>query len=368
MNATYLVHRKGEEKMTTQTNKIKLKTTALILAAGIMAASAPPAYALDASGIFTDVPRDHWAWKNGTLPWAAQAGILNEKQTETFNPGEVITEAEFLTMMMRLFPDTRDKLGTGTTEEVYALAREYNLPAAGINDPAKRADALTRIQVARLFSAAGGHHYDDEGAIAYMYEHGITKGMDGESTIAGYGSSQKVSRVEAVQFLKMAHDTGIASTMQKMPEQPSYNPAVTRFISSSPETVVANLHKAQNAILPKRGQIRDYNAINFWAKRLYETFQKIEVTHDGTLRIYLPSLSEHQTLIYHVASDKWYSGEIAGNARSNVPAYLEFPASADWSVMLMAKDQGTIVGDMYYDTASQTIEINNIVIQKHVKK
>jgi hypothetical protein len=324
-----------------------------------------PVWAVQSSDAFTDVPRDHWAWKNGTLPWAAESGILGQTQGNPLKPGEIITEEEFITLMMRLFANTRDELGSGTTDEVYALAQKYNLPAVGITDPAKRKTELTRIQVARLLAAANGRNYNNEGAIAYMYEHGITKGTDGESTIAGYGNDKKVSRVEAIQFLKMAHDKGIASTMQVMPKDPMSNPNTSQFISSSQETVYANLQKAQT---PLYGRTEDAGERNYWVKQLYEIAKKMGTSHDGKLRVYVPAITENKTIIYHVATDQWHSGQITKKGNESPPAYLEFPGSENWSVMLIVKEGDAVISDMYYDTASQTIEINNVVIQKHVKK
>lgn len=345
---------------------LRMATAALSLAACFTATSLSTAYALDEHNVFTDVPRTHWAWINGTLPWAAQTHILETQKETVLQPAQIITEQEFLGMMMRLYPNTKNEIGSGTTEDIYRLARQYNLPAA-TDKPEQRTAELTRLQVAHLLAAAGGKHYDDAGAIAYMYEHGITKGADGESTIAGYGGDKKVSRVEAIQFLKMAHDKGIASIMHTMPAIAVSNPSTSRFISSSQEVVTANLQKAQTAAYTRYTQIQDRSTFAYWTRQLYETARKMGISADGTLRLPLPAISGNKTLIYHVAADRWYYGEIKGE-EPNIPKHLDFPKHENWSVLLIVKEGDRIVGDMYYDTASESIEINNVIIQKHVKK
>lgn len=81
---------------------MKKEVVALSLALVLMAGLFAPAYAAESS--FTDVPANHWAAE--AIQEMVDLGVMTGKGNGQFAPDAVISNAEFLTMIVRRFyPD-----------------------------------------------------------------------------------------------------------------------------------------------------------------------------------------------------------------------------------------------------------------------
>ena len=82
-----------------------LKRIVSFLLVAIMLISTVPAISA-ASVTFTDVA-DHWAWKQGQIPYLADKGVINgikqSNGTYKFEPESPVTRAQFVKMLVETF-------------------------------------------------------------------------------------------------------------------------------------------------------------------------------------------------------------------------------------------------------------------------
>jgi uncharacterized protein YkwD len=171
---------------------------------------------------FNDVG-SHWA--KATIQWAQQYSIIDGYADGTFKPNGEVTEAEFLAMLFRMYPDSIEALGavnggeSGSWSDLYySYAKAFNLGlSASTSNPELRSLALKRAQVAQLIAGLSGKNYaSDDEAIQYLLDTGYSEGKSSAS-VAGYAGSDVLTRSEALQFLKNLQDHGL-NKLQKRPE------------------------------------------------------------------------------------------------------------------------------------------------------
>ncbi|WCK55483.1 S-layer homology domain-containing protein [Aneurinibacillus sp. Ricciae_BoGa-3] len=347
--------------------RLKKSVTPIALAAGILLQPGSAVYA-DTLG-FTDVPANHWAWKNNTIQWALEKQIASGYPDHTFRPGNNVTEEEFLDMLIRLFPNTKAELDTTPVQEaspsrsdvLYKVASKYNLPVIGGMSQQDRGKPVTRGQVARLLAATAGKNYNTNNAIAFLYDNNISKGKK-EETIKGFDSEGPISRAEAIQLLKKMDDQKLDLLMQICPQTQDLNASLSQYEKTSEEDIQRNIIAAKQfyPIDSKAGIFED--TYGYWVQTLYSLAKKSAI-YNGRLRIYLPPLSEGTKIQYHVITDQWYEGDIPGQGGGSAPGYLEFPASKSWNFMLLVTKGNDILGDLSCNSDG-TIEVNNTVIEK----
>ncbi|WP_027414808.1 S-layer homology domain-containing protein [Aneurinibacillus terranovensis] len=347
-------------------NLLKAACTALVLGAGVSSWN-PDVWANEPVTSFTDVPQDHWAWKNHTIQWALSNHIISGYPDGTFKPNNNVTEEEFLSMLLHFFPNANDalaKLGSSadsatTPDELYQAAKQFHLPVSGDATADLRSKAITRGEVARLLAAANGKNYNTEGAIAYLYDKGISKGKT-KKTIDGYDSEGSITRVECIQLLKVMHDKGLDAHMEISPSVEEINPDVALYKTTSIESIQQNMEQAKQFYSPSPEDGISQSTLDFWADQLYSLAKKSGAFNDK-VRIYLPQVQDNQSIVYHVITDKWYEGEEKGKA---APGYIEFPLANKWNFELIVKQRSHIVGSVYYDTTAKEIDVDNILIEK----
>lgn len=294
----------------------------------------------------SDVPAEHWAWKNGTLPWALDAHIIGSATDDTpIRPAAAVTEAEALNMLFHFFTDTQNEDLTG--EHLYELAKRYNLPVA-VN-PNDHTKSLTRGQAARLLAAVKGYNYQTDSAIAFLYEKGLSQGKT-EKTIEGFDAGSVISRVEFVQLLKGMADRKLDGTISTCPQTESTHPALDNYRRTQIGTIQDNLRRAKTAYSPSDS--------GYWTDTLYRIAKQTTV-RDHTLTIPLPTLGKDETITYHVIADNWHSGTYTSGADT-----LTFPASGNWSATLIVSQGNRILGDLSLNSANHAIEINSTLIEK----
>jgi hypothetical protein len=154
---------------------------------------------------FTDT-NNHWS--KTTIQWAAEKGIAKGYENGTFKPDNQLTEAEFLTMLIRAYKPEMSKGIKNWSDPYYDYAKNMNYPVKGMNDIQIRSGLISRQQVAELVSATQGVHYELNDAIRYMYDKELAKGSNAQITISGYRGTDTLTRAEAVQFVKNILDHG----------------------------------------------------------------------------------------------------------------------------------------------------------------
>ncbi|WP_068784254.1 CAP domain-containing protein [Paenibacillus phocaensis] len=150
----------------------------------------------EASG-FKDVPQSHWAYD--TVMWSKANGVSDGYPDGSFRPGQAVTEAEFLAMLLRVYPGV--VLPEATAGEVwygpyYRAVNAWNWPV--YKEPTRQ---VTRGQVAQLLAAITGQALGETEAVRFVLEQGLAKGKPGVDGLEGYAPKDVLSRAEAQTFL-----------------------------------------------------------------------------------------------------------------------------------------------------------------------
>ncbi|MGZ9584726.1 CAP domain-containing protein [Paenibacillus marinisediminis] len=166
----------------------------LLIASTVMLAFNSPVEAKQ--GDFTDVPTSHWAYS--TIMWSKDNGISGGYPDGTFRPSQHVTEAEWLAMVYRAYPEIvipDSKPGEPWYTVYYAQAVQMGLPYDG------RADLqITRGYVAESLAAVAGKRLPKDEAIKYIMDLGIAQGKDLDG-VDSFAPNDKLSRAEAQTFL-----------------------------------------------------------------------------------------------------------------------------------------------------------------------
>lgn len=170
------------------TSSIAISLSIGILGQGVLAATK-----------FKDIPNPQSHWAYDTVYWAVDNGLTKGYQDGTFKPNNYVTEAEFLALLLNTFPNVSlTNLTSGHwADKFYEYAHQYELPLSQI-----RNQPITRGLVARLITATLGFDYNQNRSIEYLFEIGLSNGKTGKKTIEDYQSYNKMTRAEALQFIK----------------------------------------------------------------------------------------------------------------------------------------------------------------------
>ena len=209
---------------------MKFKKLSAMMLTGVMAASlALPAYAKNS---FSDVNEKHWAYSSVT--WAANKGIAQGDGSGKFLPNQLITEAEFLAMLIRAFgiepkPWSEDD---AWFDKYYIFAKELKWPVKGYYNHNEANKTIDRQRVADIVSAADGENYlvipwgtfGEDATIRYLLTKGYSNGIT-SATVEGYQAGKPLTRAEAVTFIKNLQDKGMTELKAK-PEEESLDIAI----------------------------------------------------------------------------------------------------------------------------------------------
>lgn len=153
---------------------------------------------LAAESGFTDIA-SHWGLE--TIEWAVSQRIVDGFADGTFRPDKPVSEAEFLTMLLRAYVgDAVAKPGPNALWHAgyYAFAAEMRWPV-----DSRKADApYKRGQVARLLAASQGKELDTAAAVRYLLDNGLAQGRTSGGAPADFGAEETLTRAEAVQFIR----------------------------------------------------------------------------------------------------------------------------------------------------------------------
>ncbi|WP_166244232.1 S-layer homology domain-containing protein [Paenibacillus turpanensis] len=202
--------------------KKSMKALLLLQSAIVLGATASfpvqKAYA-DHGGLdvpFVDV-KSHWS--ADSVMWAVGKNIVSGYEDGTFKPDQLVTEAEFLSMLIHSFKPELKNGSAYWAEPYYKLSASLNYPVDA-QDSGIHSEPLTRLRVAELIASTQGKHYDGEDSVRFMYSKGLAQGEDELPTIAGFNGSKTLTRAEAVQFIKNLSEQGGGELLAR-PEQAS---------------------------------------------------------------------------------------------------------------------------------------------------
>lgn len=154
---------------------------------------------------FTDI-EGHWAEQS--LRWAADNRIVEGYADGSLRPDQVVTEAEFLSMLFRSTPVAESTYGaTKTTnklhwaDSIYESAFLLNYPVAGTADAALRDQPINRLKVAEILAGAYGYRYQGDDAVRFVLANGLASGKE-SATVEGFHPQDSLTRGEAVEFIR----------------------------------------------------------------------------------------------------------------------------------------------------------------------
>ncbi|MED0676915.1 S-layer homology domain-containing protein [Aneurinibacillus thermoaerophilus] len=160
-----------------------------------------------ASSVYKDVPTKHWAYN--TIQWGTSQKVVTGYPDGTFKPGNRVSEAEFLAMLINSFQKvekTADRWDSG----YYSFAQKMNWPTYGAEVEEARSWKINRQRVAEIVAGANGVNYTGENAVKYLLGKGLAVGKyPGEISVESYRPGDLLTRAEAVQFIKTAKEKGL---------------------------------------------------------------------------------------------------------------------------------------------------------------
>lgn len=195
--------------------KVKsLQRLAFFFALAFLLAAAP-LLASAAASPFKDVKKNHWAYSS--IEWAYEQGI-SKGYKGNFEPDKTVTEAQFVSMLVRL-DCSAPSYATTSSADSYLYLQNKNLPLKGATSKAARTLPITKGQVARIAAAYRGIDLTETRAVQYLYKNDLANGMTGKNDFNDYGANLTMTRADAVVFLQRLADKGSCKMtgLQKRP-------------------------------------------------------------------------------------------------------------------------------------------------------
>jgi hypothetical protein len=195
---------------------------------------------------FSDV-KNHWA--KATIAWAMDKKIVSGYPDGTFRPDQQVSEAEFLTMFVNAFGFDSQASKLKWPEPIYNYVVELNYPVKGATDIKQRSVQINRLLVAEIITGANGVNFSGNNAIQYILGKKLSNGKV-SPTISGYVGADKLTRAEAVQFIKNVLDQGMSKLLPRPQEASAADllPALPFDPSNLPPAIATAYTKLQAII------------------------------------------------------------------------------------------------------------------------
>lgn len=138
-------------------------------------------------------------WGKEAIAWAVEAGVVNGYPDGTFRPDSSVTEAQFIAMLFRSFPQqTPAESPPYWYSAYYDAAEAWHWPVDETN--ANR--AIRRGEVASIVSASLGKQLPPEEAAQYLLDIELAHGRLMPDGTVDFGVGLMLTRAEAVQFIQ----------------------------------------------------------------------------------------------------------------------------------------------------------------------
>jgi len=238
---------------------------------------------------FKDVPTGHWA--RGVVDWGVSQQIIAGYPDGTFRPAQRVTEAEFLSMLIRAYKPQLPQIAQKRhwADEIYAFSRAMNYPLEGYDDLKKRAWIIDRTRVAEIIAGAYGYNFSGRDAIHFLLARGIAKGKDPrEISIDAYKGNDPLTRAEAVAFVQRVLESGLKE-LKPRPAQPS-DPSLLPPLPKAPEQKppVQQPPAQQQPSQPGAWQPGDSRVL------ADAFFRSLRINGDGTVTVTIPSIPGYE--------------------------------------------------------------------------
>lgn len=271
----------------------------------------PSSTAAGSSG-FKDTSR-HWSSK--AVTWAADNGIVNGYDDGTFRPDQVVSEPEFLAILLRAYPETAlSAAGPGASwyEPYYNYARGRQWPV--LNNPDR--SLYNRGYVARLVAAIPNGTLSLNDSIRYLLDQGLSQGKTA-ATIEGYKAGDPLTRAEAVQFVLNMKQSSFrlhAAPAQPKPDIPAASNAAISVkgiaIGDSVDAVTQKLGA------PARKDASEYGFQWYVYNQDYNDYTQIGISGGQVVALYS-----------HSANWRTDRGIVDGSAKAEVEKQYGTPVS-----------------------------------------
>ncbi|NEW08032.1 hypothetical protein GK047_18695 [Paenibacillus sp. SYP-B3998] len=151
----------------------------------------------------------HWA--HDAILRGRELQIVEGYQDGTFRPDSKVTEAEFLAMLFRMYPDNVSVLqlevpnGGSWSDVYYSYANMFKL---GLDGNSRNIE-IKRVEVAQIISGLSGKNFsNNDDAVKFLLDNRFSQGKT-SATISGFAGNDGLTRAEALQFLQNLQDKGM---------------------------------------------------------------------------------------------------------------------------------------------------------------
>lgn len=152
---------------------------------------------------FKDVTDRHWA--KDAIQWAYDEKLTSGYPDGTFRPDKPITEAQFVTMLVRFDCSSPSSFASWKGEHKAMgnyryLARNFIKPK-GFSNPSARDASIKKSDAAQILAAYQGKDLSIHEAVYYLYVNDIASGITGKNDYSDFGPNHELTRAEAVSYL-----------------------------------------------------------------------------------------------------------------------------------------------------------------------
>ncbi|WP_158640067.1 VWA domain-containing protein [Halalkalibacter nanhaiisediminis] len=305
-------------------NTVQKKNTFLILLVFLFMSSF---FSDRAHAMFKDVSTNHWAYSS--IEWAINQGLIKGYADGTYRPQRTLTEAEFVTMLIRYdcSGDATGQLGVYTGEHWasgnYRFLQRKNIPLRGYSNVALRDQPMTRGQMARIVAAFNGLDLSEPHAVQYMYIQNLSSGMTGKRNYNDYGVNRSLNRAEAAVFLERIANKGRCRMEGlRVPaaglDNQQYYPFPVNFFGN--ETATTFSPPTSPPVVTQPGPISDLRLTDVEIEKQVLTSNGVDSTFINlTLKdCYGNPIPYDESISFNVSSE---GGASLAGGGSNIPSY-----------------------------------------------
>ncbi|NOU96699.1 copper amine oxidase [Paenibacillus sp. LMG 31456] len=270
-------------------------------------------YAADVTG-FNDTAR-HWGAT--AISWGVQNNIVNGYDDGSFRPDQSVSEPEFLAMLLRAYPEVNlaaAASGSAWYKPYYDVADSRKWPVLHNTDVAK----FNRGLVAQIITASQKGTQSMSDSIQYLLDQGLSEGKTA-ATVAGYQAADRLSRAEAVQFIRnvkqkqfqLIPNDGALVPASPTPPQAQGGSAPTSAAANTVTVKGIHIGDAAEDVITKLGEpsrkdLSEYGFQWFIYNQDYSSYAQIGISEGRVVGLYSTSAN-------------WqYNGLADGSAKSAV--------------------------------------------------